>query len=122
MHKLVAVHCSREEFREMFHDAGIDCFSEDALTDLYDYLEKREDELGYAYKINPKALSRQWIEYESFEQYLAHCQTTYASLEELSKHCDIIMIDDEAFLMSIRRMFGMLEPIPFDETDYWPAD
>ena len=122
MHKLVTVHCSPREFREMFEDAGIHCFSKDALAELYYYLEKREDELGYTYIIKPVALSKQWAEYESFEQYIALTKASYASLEELSRHCDIIMVDDEGFLMSMRRVFGVVEPIPFDETDYWSTD
>ena len=86
-----------------FHDAFEESnrgnnFSYDGRHALFDYLEEYEESTGEEIELDVIALCCEFTEYENLAE-LQENYTDIESMEELGDHTQVIMIDEERFII-----------------------
>jgi hypothetical protein len=84
-----------------FSDEMGDRFSYEALEALYDYLEEYSDATNEPYELDPVALSLEFREWESIEEYNDEMGTDFLTLDQLEEVTQIIPFGTEAFLAMV---------------------
>lgn len=76
-----------------------DNFGYEGLKALFEYLEEYEDSTGEQIELDVIALCCDYTFYESFEDFQKEYGDDYQSIEDLKNHTQVIMVDDESFII-----------------------
>lgn len=76
-----------------------DNFGYEGLKALFEYLEEYEDSTGEQIELDVIALCCDYTFYESFEDFQKEYGDDYQSIEDLENHTQVIMVDDESFII-----------------------
>jgi len=88
------------QFADAFHKMGRgEQFSYEGLKALYDYLEDYEDSTGEQIELDVIALCCDYTEYEDLEAFQEDYGEDYQSFENIEHATQVIMIDDDAFII-----------------------
>jgi len=89
------------DFRDAFHKAGRENqFTYEGKKALFDYLEEYEDSTGEQIELDVIALCCDYAEYDSIEDFwLEYDQEEYPDMDAIEYNTQVIMIDDEAFII-----------------------
>ena len=88
------------QFSDAFHKMGRgEQFSYEGLKALYDYLEDYEDSTGEQIELDVIALCCDYTEYEDLEAFQEDYGEDYQSFENIEHATQVIMIDDDAFII-----------------------
>jgi len=91
---------TKSEFTSAFHRAGRgNNFTYEGLIALYDYLEEYEDSTGEQIELDVIAICCEYNEYESLEEFQEDYSEDYQSIEEIEHATQVIMIDDDSFII-----------------------
>ena len=91
---------NKSEFTSAFHRAGRgDQFSYKGLIALYDYLEDYEDSTSEQIELDVIALCCEYNEYEDLAEFQEDYSEDYESIEDIEGETQVIMIDDDAFII-----------------------
>ena len=91
---------NKSEFTSAFHRAGRgDQFSYEGLIALYDYLEDYEDSTSEQIELDVIALCCEYNEYEDLAEFQEDYSEDYESIEDIEGETQVIMIDDDAFII-----------------------
>lgn len=91
---------TKSEFSTAFHKAGRgNNFTYDGLNALYDYLEDYEDGTGEQIELDVIAFCCEFNEYENLEEFQGDYGDDYQSIEEIEYQTQVIMIDDDSFII-----------------------
>ena len=91
---------NKSEFTSAFHRAGRgDQFSYKGLIALYDYLEDYEDSTGEQIELDVIGLCCEYSEYDSLKDFQEDYSEDYESIEDIEGETQVIMIDDDAFII-----------------------
>ena len=91
---------SKSEFSTAFHTAGRgDNFTYRGLIALYDYLEEYEDSTGEQTELDVVELCGEYNEYEDLKEFQADYGDDYQSIEDIEQQTQVIMIDDDSFII-----------------------
>jgi len=66
---------------------------------LYKYLTNLENETGEELELDVIAICIDFSEYEDLEDYNKSNNAEFTSIKELQNSCNVIMIDNEAFIV-----------------------
>ena len=90
------------DFREAFHKAGRgDQFTYDGLTALFEYIEDYEEGIGEETELDVIGLCCDYTEYESIEEFwLDYDQEDYPDIDAIMNETQVIMIDEESFIIA----------------------
>jgi len=88
------------DFTTAFHRAGRgDNFTYGGLIALYDYFEQYEDDTGEQIELDVIAICCEYNEYESLAEFQEDYSEEYQSIEEIEQATQVIMIDDDSFII-----------------------
>jgi hypothetical protein len=87
------------QFADAFKSIRPDHFSYEGLKALYDYLEDYEDSTGEQIELDVIGLCCEYVEYEDLETFQEDYSEDYESIEEIEHATQVIMIDDDAFII-----------------------
>jgi len=87
------------QFADAFKSIRPDNFSYSGLKALYDYLEDYEDDTGGQIELDVIGLCCEYVEYEDLETFQEDYSEDYESIEEIEHATQVIMIDDDAFII-----------------------
>ena len=87
------------QFADAFKRIRPDNFSYDGLKALYEYLEDYEDSTGEQIELDVIALCCEYNEYEDLEEFQGDYGDDYQSIEEIEHATQVIMIDDDSFII-----------------------
>ena len=91
---------TKSEFTSAFHKMGRgNNFTYEGLIALYDYLEEYEDSTGEQIELDVIAFCCEYNEYESLEEFQKDYGEEYHSIEEIEQATQVIMIDDDSFII-----------------------
>ena len=91
---------NESDFTTAFHraDRG-NQFTHKGLLALYEYLEEFEDATGEQIELDVIAICCDYSEYEDLEAFQEDYSEEYKSIEEIEHETQVIMIDDDAFII-----------------------
>jgi hypothetical protein len=92
-------HVSEYDFARAFEQVRPDNFSRAGLSALYDYLEDYEDSTGEQIELDVIALCCEYNEYEDLAEFQEDYGDDYQSIEEIEHATQVIMIDDDSFII-----------------------
>ena len=92
-------HISEYDFIRAFEQVRPDNFSRAGLSALYDYLEDYEDSTGEQIELDVIALCCAYTEYEDLAEFQEVYGDDYQSIEEIEHATQVIMIDDDSFII-----------------------
>ena len=88
------------QFSDAFRNMGRqDQFSYDALNALYDYLEQYEEDTGFEIELDVVAICCEYTEYESLEEFQGNYGEDFETVESITDHTSVIMINDDSFII-----------------------
>lgn len=87
------------QFADAFKRIRPDNFSYDGLKALYDYLEDYEDSTGNPIELDVIAICCEYNEYDSLKEFQEEYSEDYESIEDIERETQVIMIDDDAFII-----------------------
>ena len=87
------------QFADAFKSIRPDNFSYEGLKALYDYLEDYEDSTGEQIELDVIALCCEYNEYEDLAEFQEDYSEDYESIEDIEGETQVIMIDDDAFII-----------------------
>lgn len=89
------------DFRDAFHKAGRgNQFTYDGLTALFEYIEEYEESTGEEIELDVIALCCEYVEYENSDEFWAdYDKEDYPNMEAIASNTEVIMIDEEAFII-----------------------
>jgi len=91
---------TKSEFTSAFHRMSRgDNFTYGGLIALYDYLEEYEDSTGEQIELDVIGICCEYNEYESLEEFQEDYSEDYQSIEEIEHATQVIMIDDDSFII-----------------------
>jgi len=91
---------TKSDFTSAFHKMGRgEQFSYEGLIALYDYLEDYEDSTGEQIELDVIAFCCEYSEYESLAEFQQDYGEDYQSIEEIEHATQVIMIDDNSFII-----------------------
>lgn len=91
---------TKSEFSTAFHRSGRgDNFTYKGLNALYDYLEEYECSTGEQTELDVVELCSEYNEYEDLEEFQGDYGDDYQSIEDIEKQTQLIMIDDDSFII-----------------------
>ena len=90
---------SEWDFARAFEQVRPDNFSRAGLSALYEYLEDYEDSTGEQIELDVIALCCEYNEYEDLEEFQGDYGDDYQSIEEIEHATQVIMIDDDSFII-----------------------
>tara|TARA_R110001606_G_scaffold354116_1_gene504782 strand:+ start:228 stop:530 length:303 start_codon:yes stop_codon:yes gene_type:complete len=90
------------DFSNAFHKAGRgNQFTYDGLKALFDYLEEYEESTGEEMELDVVALCCDYAEYDSIADFwVDYGQEEYPDMEAIADSTEVIMIDEEAFIIA----------------------
>ncbi len=92
----------KSDFTTAFHKAGRgNNFTYEGLNALYDYIEDYEDSTGEQIELDVIALCLEYNEYESLQEFQEDYGDEYQSIEEIEHATQVIMIDDDSFIIHV---------------------
>ncbi len=93
---------SLSDFIQAFRDMGRDKnFSYDGLEKLFEYLKELEEETGQELELDVIAICCDYNEYENLKEFQQDYGEEYKSIEDIQEQTDVIMIDDERFIIRV---------------------
>ena len=88
------------DFTTAFHKMGrSDNFTYKGLNALYDYLDMLGDDIGEPIELDVIALCCEYNEYEDLEEFQGDYGDDYQSIEDIEQQTQVIMIDDDSFIV-----------------------
>jgi len=88
------------DFTTAFHRMGRgNHFTYGGLIALYDYLEDCEASTGEQIELDVIAICCEYNEYESLAEFQEDYSEEYQSIEEIEQATQVIMIDDDSFII-----------------------
>ena len=88
------------DFQDAFRQAGRqDNFSDAGLDALFDYFEELENDCGIEIELDVVAICCEYTEYENLEEFQENYGTDYETIEDIEYNTQVIMIDDESFII-----------------------
>lgn len=88
------------DFTTAFHKMGRgDNFTYKGLNALYDYLDMLGDDIGEPIELDVIALCCEYNEYEDLEEFQGDYGDDYQSIEDIEQQTQVIMIDDDSFIV-----------------------
>ena len=92
----------KSDFTSAFHKAGRgNNFTYEGLNALYDYIEDYEDSTGEQIELDVIALCLEYNEYEDLAEFQEDYGDDYQSIEEIEHATQVIMIDDDSFIIHV---------------------
>lgn len=90
------------DFRDAFHKAGRgNQFTYSGLRAIFDYIEEYEEGTGEEIELDVIALCCEYTEYENIAEFwLEYDQEDYPDIDAIEYNTQVIMIDEEAFIMA----------------------
>ena len=76
-----------------------DNFGYEGLKALFEYLEEYEDSTGEQIELDVIALCCDYTFYESLEEFQSEYGDDYQSIEDIENYTQVIMVDDESFII-----------------------
>ena len=92
---------SEYDFIRAFEQVRPDNFSRAGLSALYDYLEDYEDSTGEQIELDVIAFCCEYNEYEDLAEFQEDYGEEYQSIEEIEHATQVIMIDDDSFIIHV---------------------
>ena len=93
---------TKSDFTTAFHRMGRgNNFTYEGLNALYDYIEDYEDSTGEQIELDVIALCLEYNEYESLQEFQEDYGDEYQSIEEIEHATQVIMIDDDSFIIHV---------------------
>jgi len=93
---------TKSEFTTAFHKMGRgNNFTYEGLSALYDYLEDYEDSTGEQIELDVIAICCEYSEYEDLAEFQGDYGDDYQSIEEIEHATQVIMIDDDSFIIHV---------------------
>ena len=93
---------TKSDFTTAFHKAGRgNNFTYEGLNALYDYIEDYEDSTGEQIELDVIALCLEYNEYEDLAEFQEDYGDDYQSIEEIEHATQVIMIDDDSFIIHV---------------------
>lgn len=80
----------RDEFR---HFERGEQFSREAFAALYAYLDELSDDIGEDIHLDVIGICCEWSEYDSVEEACAEYGENFETLDDLSDHTHVLMLD-----------------------------
>ena len=75
-------------------------FSYSGLRALFDYFEELEKDAGYSLEFDPVAISCEYTEYYSIEDFWCdYDQEDYPDIDAINDETVLIMIDEDSFII-----------------------
>ena len=87
------------QFADAFNKIRPDNFSYKGLKALYEYLEDYEDSTSEQIELDVIALCCEYNEYEDLAEFQEDYSEDYESIEDIEGETQVIMIDDDAFII-----------------------
>jgi hypothetical protein len=89
------------DFRNAFKSTSQykDAFSYEGVKALYEYIEEYEDSTGEQTELDVIALCCEYNEYEDLEEFQGDYGDDYQSIEDIEQQTQVIMIDDDSFIV-----------------------
>jgi hypothetical protein len=88
------------DFTTAFHKMGRgDNFTYEGLNALYNYLDMLGDDIGEQIELDVIALCCEYREYEDLEEFQGYYGDDYQSIEDIEQQTQVIMIDDDSFII-----------------------
>jgi len=90
------------DFRDAFHKAGRgNQFTSEGQRALFEYLEGYEEDTGEEIELDVIALCCDFTEYENIAEFwLVYDQEDYPDINAIEYNTEVIMIDEEAFIIA----------------------
>jgi len=91
---------NESDFTTAFHraDRG-NQFTHKGLLALYEYLEEYEESTGEQVELDVIAICCDYSEYESLKDFQEDYGDDYESIDEIEHATQVIMIDDDSFII-----------------------
>ena len=91
---------NESDFTTAFHKMGRgNNFTYEGLIALYDYFEQYEEDTGEQIELDVIAICCEYVEYEDLAEFQEDYSEDYQSIEEIEQATQVIMIDDDAFII-----------------------
>ena len=87
------------DFARAFEQVRPDNFSRAGLSALYEYLEDYEDSTGQQLELDVIAICCEDNEYDSLKEFQEDYSEDYESIEDIERETQVIMIDDDSFII-----------------------
>ena len=88
------------DFRNAFEGTQYkDNFSYEGLEALFNWLEDYESDTGQEIELDVVAIACDFTEYENLEEFQGDYSEDYRSIEDITQETNVIMIDEEAFII-----------------------
>jgi len=87
------------DFARAFEQVRPDNFSRAGLSALYEYLEDYEDSTGQQLELDVIAICCEYNEYDSLKEFQEDYSEDYESIEDIERETQVIMIDDDSFII-----------------------
>ena len=87
------------QFQDAFKSIRPNNFSYDGLKALYDYLEQLGEDIGEEIELDVIGLCCEYSEYEDLKDFQEDYSGEYESIEDIERETQVIMIDDDAFII-----------------------
>lgn len=90
------------DFRDAFHKAGRgNQFTYSGLRAIFDYIEDYENDCDIQIELDVIALCCEYTEYDNIAEFwLEYDQEDYPDIDAIEYNTQVIMIDEEAFIMA----------------------
>ena len=87
------------QFADAFNKIRPDNFTYRGLIALYNYFEQYEEDTGEQIELDVIALCCEYNEYEDLAEFQEDYSEDYESIEDIERETQVIMIDDDAFII-----------------------
>ena len=87
------------QFTDAFNKIRPDNFTYRGLIALYNYFEQYEEDTGEQIELDVIALCCEYNEYEDLAEFQEDYSEDYESIEDIERETQVIMIDDDAFII-----------------------
>mgnify|MGYP000358995391 CR=1 FL=1 len=94
------INVDKREFIDTMESAGrANEYSRDGIEELYEILLDMEEDMGEEIELDPVAISSEFAEYGSFEEFQDD-YPEYEDLDEVEMDTQVRMIDNESFIVN----------------------